>query len=184
MKHITKLVSLVLMLAVSPLVLAQFSDLPNKVLYERTQTLPTGIAFDATLSMLKHSNDSGSRDVAVGRIQRYLSMDASAASAFLDQLMIVEQEMGVEVELAVSAHACSEGDGYDLLDQLSDVSEAIFDAYYDRTKDQLDRATGVRLDNWMSRTKSIMTYGRVDYEKLDELKGTDSRASLAVTCKE
>lgn len=183
MKHITKLVSLMLLVA-APVVLAQFSDLPNKVIYERTQELPTGIAFDATLSILKHFNYSGSRDTAVSMIQRYLSMDASSASAFLDQLMIVEQEMGVEVALGVSAHACSEGDGYDLLDQLYDVNEAIFDSYYDRTKARLDADTGVRLDKWMSKRKSTMTYGRIDYKKLDELKGTDSRASLAVTCKE
>jgi len=184
MMHITKLVSALIVLGIAQLSIAQGNDTPNKVLYERSQTLPTGIAFDSTLSILKHFNDSGSRDTAVGMIQRYLSMDASAASAFLDQLLIVEQEMGVQASLAVSAHACSEGDGYDLLDQLYDVNETIFDAYYDRVKDQLDHDTGVRLDDWMSRNKSNITYGRIDYKKRDELMGTDSTASLAETCKE
>lgn len=88
--HITKLVSALIVLGIAQLAIAQGNDTPNKVLYERTQTLPTGIAFDSTLSILKHFNDSGSRDTAVGMIQRYLSMDASAASAFLDRLLIVE----------------------------------------------------------------------------------------------
>jgi len=195
MKQIIELVLTVMLFTSTSVVFAQdlldvlvqeneSPEYPAKLEYDRTQALPDGIAFEGALILLTHFDDSGQRFTATSLLQDKLKMDEAGADAFLTQLLTTNQTMVQDVESAQSAHACSPGDAYILLDQLYDVSEEIYSRHYDETKSGLDRVTATRLDSWLSELKAATVYTRIDFEKVDLITGKDSTRTISDLCKE
>jgi hypothetical protein len=157
-------------------------DYPATVKYERSHLLPDAVAFNMLLLKFETFVSEGDRDHAVTEIAQNLSMEEQQASAFLDQLIDVRATMNLEVASEVSAHSCSEGDGYAVLQELYDVEEAVQGRHLDLVKVSLSRVQQAALDEWLDHEKGKITHVRIDFKKLDESSGKTAQQRLSGLC--
>lgn len=181
MKRISKLLGATLVLLTAHLVHAQQDrphEVPFKKSYERTQTLPDGVAFHQTLRMLRTLNENGYRDDAIQVVGTKLRLEKDEASARLDELLHTLDVMMAEVREAQKQKACLPGSPYALLQELYDVEEEIAGRYHDETRDSFEGTDVDRFLKWMSERKSDITYHRIDFEEADRRRGRSSRDTL------
>lgn len=182
MSRIIKVVVLAAVLGLGSLAIAQESEIPMSTVYDRTQALPDGIAFQTTVNILADWVESGDREYAVGWVGERLDMDSREADVFLNTLLVAQQGMKTEVARSQATHACSSGDAYKILDELYDVEEQVTEQFYNEVRASLDGNTKILFENWLAQGKSSITYSRVDFEKADQLRGTDSTKTVTDLC--
>lgn len=184
MRFFISLAVSVLLIIVAAGVNGQESKYPAKLEYDRTLALPNGIAFESILTFLSQLETRRERADGLAMLQQKLKIDEGSADTLFSQLMLTRQVMEQEVQLAQSTHACSPGDAYDLMDQLYDVAEEIYNTHYTATSGELDELVGARLQNWIDDVKVNTVYTRFDFEKADQLTEKDLTNTLTTLCGE
>lgn len=194
MLHVTKIVSITLLLAVSWVASAQEStgaEPPFLQKYEKSPDLPNGIAFHMTLRMLDHLNTRFGPADPAALVAQELRLGNVDAHHFVSQALTTLYLIKTDVRAQLATHACQfagpsveKKDKYAALQQTYDIHKAIYDHYYDQTKASLDPDTGERLQQWMDQRKLSMAYMEIDFEKADQRSGRDPNVRLSRMCGE
>ena len=194
MLHVTKIVSVTLLLAITCVAIAQEStgvEMPYRLKYENSPDLPNGIAFYMTLIELDHFNTQfGPADPAEWVAQE-LGLSNVDAHSFVSQALTTLYLINTDVRAQLASHACQfagpsveKKDMYAALQQTYDIHKAIYDHYYDQTEANLDPDTGERLQQWMDERKLTTGHWEIDFEKADQRSGRDSTVTLSKMCAE
>ena len=194
MLHITKVVSVTIVLATTCVAIAQEharAELPYLVAYDNSPDLPNGIAFYMTLLTLDHFHtESGGVDSAAWVAQELELSDVDSHN-FVSQALTTLYLINTDVKTKLTSHSCqfagadvSKKDKYAALQQTYNIHNAIYDHYYDQLKASLDSDTGVRLQRWMDEKKLNTGHYEIDFEEADKRSGNDSTETLSMLCGE
>ncbi len=192
MLQITKLVSLILLLTITPLAGAQESSaniLPSVQRYEGSPDLPNGIAFHMTLLTLDHFNTQfGPADPAY-QVEQKLGLNKVDSHTFVSRALTTLYLINTDARAQKARLACeyagpdvSKNDKYAALQQMYDIQKAVTDHYFEQTKANLDAETAKRLQQWMDDSKLNIGHTEIDFEKADQQSGRDSTVTLLRLC--
>ncbi len=192
MLQITKLVSIILLLTITPLAGAQESSanrLPSVQRYEGSPDLPNGIAFYMTLLSLDHSNTQfGPADPAY-QVEQKLGLNKVDSHTFVSRALTTLYLINTDARASKARLACeyagpdvSKKDKYAALQQMYDIQKAVTDHYYEQTMANLDAETAERLQQWMDDSKLNIGHTEIDFEKADQQSGRDSTVTLLRLC--
>ena len=192
MLQITKLVSIIFLLTITPLAGAQESSansLPTVQRYEGSPDLPNGIAFFMTLLRLDHSNTQfGPADPAYQAEQK-LGLNKVDSHTFVSRALTTLYLINTDARAQKARLACeyagpdvSKKDKYAALQQMYDIQKAVTDHYFEQTKANLDAETAERLQQWMDDRKLNISHTEFDFEKADQQSGRDSTVTLLRLC--
>lgn len=192
MLQITKLVSIILLLTITPLAGAQESSansLPSVQRYEGSPDLPNGIAFYMTLLSLDHSSTQfGPADPAY-QVEQKLGLNKIDSHTFVSRALYTLYLINTDARAQKARLACeyaepdvSKEDKYAALQQMYDIEKAVYDHYYDQTKASLNVEAGERLQQWMDDRKLNIGHTEFDFEKADQQSGRDSTVTLLRLC--
>ena len=192
MQHVTKMVSLMLLMAVALVAAAQESagvETPYRLQYENSPDLPNGIAFYMTLIELDHFNTRFGPAHAAAWVAQELELSNVDSHNFVSQALTTLYLNNTDVRAQEARLACQfagqgvdKKDQYDALQQMYNIHIAIYDHYYDQTKASLDVKTGERLQQWMDDRKLNIGHMEIDFEKADSRSGRDSTVTLSKMC--
>ncbi len=192
MLQITKLVSIILLLTITPLAGAQESSansLPSVQRYEGSPDLPNGIAFYMTLLSLDHSNTQfGPADPAY-QVEQKLGLNKVDSHTFVSRALTTLYLINTDARAQEARLACeyagpdvSKKDKYAALQQMYDIQKAVTDHYFEQTKANLGVETAERLQQWMDDSKLNIGHTEIDFEKADQQSGRDSTVTLLRLC--
>ncbi len=192
MLHVTKVVSVTLVLAITCAAIAQEPtrvELPYLVEYDSSPDLPNGIAFYMTLLILDQFHTrSGGVDSAAWVAQE-LELSNVESHSFVSQALTTLYLIETDVRTQLTGHACrfagkevSKKDKYAALQQTYNIHNAVYDHYYDQFKANLDSDTGERLLRWMDERKLNTGHYEIDFEEADRRSGKDSTETLSMLC--
>jgi hypothetical protein len=193
MWHVTKVVSVTLILAITCVAIAQEptrAELPYLVEYDNSPDLPNGIAFYMTLLTLDHFHtESGGVDSAAW-IAQELELSKVDSQSFVSQALTTLHLINADVTTQLTRHSCqfagaevSKKNKYAALQQTYDIHTAIYDHYYDQLKAGLDSDTGERLQRWVDEQKLKTGHNEIDFEEADKRTGNDSTETLSMLCR-
>jgi len=191
MLSITKIVTIVLLVAITSVGFGQASETPYKLKYENSPDLPNGIAFYMTLIYLDHSNTRFGAVDAAASVAHELGLSNVDSHNLLYQALTTLYFINTDVKEQLTSHAChfagpsvAKTDKYAALQQTYEIHTAIYDHYYDQTKASLDPNIGERLQQWMDERKLNIGHFEIDFEKADERIGKDSTVTRSRLCEE
>lgn len=194
MLHVTKIVSITLLLAITCVASAQEStgvEMPYRVKYENSPDLPNGIAFYMALIHLDHLNTRFGAADAAASVTQELGLSNVDSHNFVSQALTTLYLIDTDVRTQLTGHACqfagpsvAKKDKYAALQQTYDIHTAIYDHYYEQTKASLDPDAGERLQQWMNERKLDIGHFEIDFEKADQRNGTDSTVTLSGLCED
>ena len=192
MLQITKLVSIILLLTITPLAGAQESSansLPSVLRYEGSPDLPNGIAFYMTLLSLDHSNTQFGPAGPAYQVEQELGLNNVESHAFVSQALTTFYLIKTDVRAEENRLACefagpnvSKKDQYAALQQMYDIQKAVSDHYFEQTTGNLDAESAERLQQWMDDSKLNIGHTEIDFEKADQQSGRDSTVTLSRLC--
>lgn len=191
--HVTKVVSVTLMLAITCVATAQEPTravLPYLVEYDNSPDLPNGIAFYMTLLTLDHFHtESGGVDSAAWVAQELELSDVDSHN-FVSQALTTLSLINADVSTQLARHSCqfagaevTKKNKYSALQQTYDIHTAMYDHYYDQLKAGLDSDAGERLQRWIDEQKLNTGHYEIDFEEADKRSGNDSTGTLAMLCR-
>ena len=192
MRHISKLASILLLLAITPFAGGEeplTQKTPTRLTYQNSLDLPNGIAFDALLSHLNHINTQYGPAEAAEWVEYNLGLNNIQAHAFVSQALTTRYLIDTDAHEQTKRLACEyvgpdvdRADQYAALQQMSEINRAISDHYYEQTLVDLDSETAMRLQKVLDERKLKMGYHETDYERYDQMTGRDSTVGLSKIC--
>ncbi len=131
MLHVTKIVSITLLLAITWVASAQEStsvEMPYRLKYENSPDLPNGIAFYMTLITLDHFNTRFGAADAAASVAKELGLDNVDSHNFVSQALTTLYLIDTDVRAQLASHAChfagpsvAKKDKYAALQQTYDI---------------------------------------------------------------
>lgn len=189
MLSVTKIVTIVFLLAITSVGFGQASETPYKLKYEISPDLPNGIAFFMTLRQLDHFSKQIGRADAVGWVEQELGMSNVDADVFVSQALTTLDVINTDIRARQTRLACeyagpsvNKKAQFAALQQMYDIEKAVYDHYYDQTKASLTVETGERLQQWMDDRKLSIGYFEIDFEKSSQKRGSDPVVTLSGMC--
>lgn len=172
---------LLLFLSIQPV--AQMSDeVPQKTIFDRSEELPTDIAFRSVMYLLADFHEKGD-DIADYLIEQKLGLGDAAASALIDRIIATRQPYQTEAAAAVLDNDCTmQGDPYEVSRRGYDIEESIATHHYEMFISDLEPSATERLVDWLEEAKGQTVYKQVDFENADQMLGCDPIERLTAHC--
>lgn len=164
------------------------SDEAIRVIYDRTSSLPDGIAFLTTTKTLL-AMDEADHDSAIEVIQRSMGLDRSDAEQVIEILADVNESLKGAHDEATRELACapdtpraSGAEVYPLFEAIDDRKELLGAEHLAIAKSRLGEGLAARLQAWLESEKFSITHVKVRHEQAYLETGANPDEHLHAIC--